>query len=60
MPGEAPPTPASVHQPLFLRISATAARECACEDLVGEEEVVDLKKKKKKILHGSGCGLCPT
>lgn len=32
----------------FPRISATAAREGACEGLVGEEEVVDLKKKEKK------------
>lgn len=45
MPGEAPPTPARAHQPLFSCISTTAARECACEDLVGKKRLLIYKKK---------------
>lgn len=44
MPGEAPPTPARAHQPLFSCISTTAARECACEDLVGKKRLLIYKK----------------
>lgn len=40
MPGEAPPCPASIRQPLLLRIATTAARECAREDLVGKKRLL--------------------